>query len=56
MDRLKALHAALGRRMGPGFVAGAWEPYAKGEKFAERQRQALAGAIAGEAGGAVAAA
>ena len=35
IDRLAELRAALTARMGPGFVAGAWEAYAKGEKFVE---------------------
>jgi hypothetical protein len=32
---LAELRAALAARLGRGFVAGAWEAYAKGEKFAE---------------------
>ena len=55
MRRLKALHAALERQMGASFVAGAWEPYAKGEKF-QIVSESLAKALAAEAGGAVAAA
>lgn len=55
MHRLKALHAALDRKMGPAFVAGAWEPYAKGEKF-QIVNASLARALSTEAGGAVAAA
>jgi hypothetical protein len=35
IDRLAALRSALTARLGKGFVAGAWEAYAKGEKFAE---------------------
>lgn len=35
IDRLKDLRSALAARMGTDFVAGAWEAYAKGEKFAE---------------------
>ena len=35
VERLADLRAALARRMGPAFVAGAWEPYAKAEKFAQ---------------------
>jgi hypothetical protein len=35
IDRLVELRATLAERMGPAFVPGAWEPYAKGEKFAE---------------------
>jgi hypothetical protein len=35
IDRLSELRSALAGRMGTGFVAGAWEPYAKSEKFAE---------------------
>lgn len=35
MDALKDLRAAFQRQMGAGFVAGAWEPYSKAEKFAE---------------------
>jgi hypothetical protein len=33
--RLADLRATLAERLGPAFVAGAWEPYAKAEKFAE---------------------
>ncbi len=55
MRRLKTLHAALGRQMGASFVAGAWEPYAKGEKF-QIVSAGLAAALNAEAGGAVAAA
>ncbi|WP_411286433.1 NAD(P)-binding protein [Phenylobacterium sp.] len=53
MRRLKTLHATLAQRMGPAFVAGAWEPYAKTEKFAQ-VNAGLAAAL--EAPGAVAAA
>ena len=35
IDRLSELRSTLAVRMGNGFVPGAWEPYAKGEKFAE---------------------
>ena len=35
IDRLAGLRAALAARLGPGFVPGAWEAYAKGEKFAQ---------------------
>lgn len=35
IDRLGELRTTLAERMGPAFVAGAWEPYAKGEKFVE---------------------
>lgn len=35
IEGLKNLRAALADRLGSAFVAGAWEPYAKGEKFAE---------------------
>lgn len=35
IQRLGDLRAAMARQMGPGFVAGAWEPYAKAEKFHE---------------------
>jgi hypothetical protein len=35
VNRLTELRSALAARMGTGFVAGAWEAYAKGEKFAE---------------------
>lgn len=35
IDRLGDLRSTLAERMGPAFVAGAWEPYAKGEKFVE---------------------
>ncbi len=35
IDQLSQLRAALTRRFGPAFVAGAWEPYSKTEKFAE---------------------
>ena len=35
IDRLAELRSALAARMGSGFVAGAWEAYAKSEKFAE---------------------
>ena len=48
MQGLTDLRAALFARMGPAFVAGAWEPYAKAEKFAE-VNTALATALGGEA-------
>lgn len=35
IDALATLRDAFAARFGPEFVAGAWEPYAKGEKFAE---------------------
>jgi hypothetical protein len=35
MRKLKTLRAAYARTMGEAFVPGAWEPYAKAEKFAE---------------------
>ncbi len=35
IDRLAELRSALAMRMGTAFVAGAWEAYAKGEKFVE---------------------
>jgi hypothetical protein len=35
MQGLAQLRLALADRMGDAFVAGAWEPYAKGQKFAE---------------------
>ncbi|MFN3513537.1 MAG: NAD(P)-binding protein [Phenylobacterium sp.] len=35
MRGLKTLRASLARSMGAAFVPGAWEPYAKAEKFAE---------------------
>lgn len=35
IDRLGELRAALKARKGDSFVTGAWEAYAKGEKFAE---------------------
>lgn len=35
IDQLKALRTAATSRMGASFVDGAWEPYAKGEKFAQ---------------------
>lgn len=35
MARLKALRARAADRMGPRFVAGAWEPYAKSAKLAQ---------------------
>ena len=35
IDRLVELRSALASRMGSSFVPGAWEPYAKSEKFAE---------------------
>ena len=41
---LARLRAVLARRLGVGFVAGAWEAYAKGEKFAE-VNAALAAAL-----------
>ena len=34
IDGLVELRGALTERMGPAFVPGAWEPYAKSEKFA----------------------
>jgi hypothetical protein len=34
IDRLAELRSALAAQVGSGFVAGAWEAYAKGEKFA----------------------
>jgi hypothetical protein len=43
---LAAMRAALAERMGGAFVAGAWEPYAKAEKFAEVN--AALGAALGE--------
>ena len=33
--QLSKLRSALRAQMGTGFVPGAWEPYAKGEKFDE---------------------
>lgn len=35
IERLAELRAALAARMGTSFIPGAWEAYAKGEKFAE---------------------
>lgn len=35
MRKLTALRAAFGRSLGEAFVPGAWEPYAKAEKFAQ---------------------
>ena len=35
MDQLAQLRATLRQRLGPAFVPGAWEPYAKAEKFAQ---------------------
>jgi hypothetical protein len=35
IQRLGDLRASLAARMGPAFVPGAWEPYAKAEKFHE---------------------
>jgi hypothetical protein len=35
LQGLAQLRLALADRMGDAFVAGAWEPYAKGQKFAE---------------------
>lgn len=35
MQKLKALRARLVRTHGAAVVPGAWEPYAKGEKFAQ---------------------
>ncbi|WP_421936157.1 flagellin modification protein FlmF [Phenylobacterium sp.] len=35
IERLTQLRATLAERVGPAFVAGAWEPYAKGEKFVD---------------------
>ncbi len=34
-DAFAELRAALAARLGPGFGPGAWEAYAKGEKFAQ---------------------
>lgn len=53
MQRLSQLRAALAGRMGPAFVPGAWEPYAKTEKFAQ-VNAALAAALDVEAGTAAA--
>jgi len=47
MAGLKALRARAADRMGPRFVAGAWEPYAKSAKLAE-VNAALAAAWTGE--------
>ena len=44
MRGLKALRAAMAEKMGPAFVAGAWEPYAKTEKFTQ-VNSALAAAL-----------
>lgn len=44
IDGLRQLRRAAGGRFGPRFVAGAWESYAKGEKFAE-VNAALAAAL-----------
>lgn len=38
IDKLGALRSALQARMGSRFVTGAWEAYAKGEKFVEVER------------------
>jgi len=35
IDRLAELRSALAERLGPAFVPGAWEPYARAETFAE---------------------
>ena len=35
IEGLSALRRAFAGKLGDGFVPGAWEPYAKGEKFAE---------------------
>jgi hypothetical protein len=35
IEALGELRRVLGERMGPAFVPGAWEAYAKGEKFAQ---------------------
>ena len=35
IEGLARLRGALATQMGPGFVPGAWEPYAKAEKFAQ---------------------
>jgi hypothetical protein len=35
MEQMSKLRSELAARTGPGFVPGAWEPYAKGEKFNE---------------------
>ena len=35
IEGLGALRRAFTAKLGDGFVAGAWEPYAKGEKFSE---------------------
>lgn len=53
IDGLQQLRHAAAARFGPRFVAGAWESYAKGEKFAE-VNAALAAAL--DASGASAAA
>jgi hypothetical protein len=45
IERLADMRAALFERMGPAFVGGAWEPYAKAEKFHE-VNAALAAALA----------
>ena len=45
MDGLVDLRATLAQRMGPAFVAGAWEPYAKTEKF-HQVNAGLAAALA----------
>jgi hypothetical protein len=37
VERLTELRSALRDRVGPSFIAGAWEAYAKGEKFAEME-------------------
>lgn len=44
IDQLTALRATLSERLGTAFVPGAWEPYAKAEKFVEMER-ALAAAL-----------
>jgi hypothetical protein len=35
MEQMSKLRSELTAKLGPGFVPGAWEPYAKSEKFAE---------------------
>jgi hypothetical protein len=47
IDRLASLRSALAARMGMDFVAGAWEAYGKGEKFAE-VNAALSTALGGK--------
>jgi hypothetical protein len=55
IDGLQQLRQAAAARFGPRFVAGAWESYAKGEKFAE-VNAALAAALDAPSSGASAAA